>query len=74
MQKMLWESLGSAKKTDTCSMLQEKIFAWQNEIVARENMMNLCFDGGDESHQTQLSNTCRQEDNCLDIFTEQCGR
>ena len=64
---------GKCKKTDSCSMLQEKIFAWQNEIVARENMMNQCFDGGDESHRTQLSNVCRQEDNCLVIFTTQCG-
>ena len=66
--------LGKCRKTDPCSLLQDKIFAWQNEIVARENMMNQCFDGGDESHRNQLSNVCRQEDNCLTIFTARRGR
>jgi len=47
--------LGKCRKTDSCSLLQDKIFAWQNEIVARENMMNQCFDGGTKA----IATSCR---------------
>ena len=66
--------LGRCKNSDSCEQLKNKIFAWQNEIVARENMMKQCFNGGDEAHKNHLKNVCRSEENCLSIFTTKCGR
>ena len=57
-------------KSDACTVLDDKIKRFRECIVAREALMNQCFDGGDDGHQKQVEELEIGLKNCKDMLEE----
>jgi len=63
-------ALGGAKSKDSCAVLQAKTAAWLALAVARSRLNNICFNGGDATHQDEAAKAWAQVGKAITLQTE----
>jgi hypothetical protein len=63
-------AVGGVKKGDSCPILQAKTAAWLVLAVARSRLNNVCFGGGNPTHQDEAAKAWAQVGEGIALQTE----